>query len=125
LKNCEGVCDGSETVAEYNDKVRLAIQSLGEEKPTYMIREKGRHFEEEAFVLVKEGRYQGFGFIESDVQINTIEDYEPFLRLQESTFHTNKIIHSYFRKYGQNSVTYFENEVCALEDEMDTQFMKV
>ena len=108
LKNCEGVCDGSETVADYNTKVSQAIQSLGDEKPTYVIREKGRHFEEEAFILVKEGRYQGFGFIESDVQISTIDDYEPFLKLKESTFHTHKILNSYLRKHGEKNVFYFD-----------------
>ncbi|WP_010227706.1 exonuclease domain-containing protein [Gillisia marina] len=125
LKNCEGVCDGSEAVAAYNLKVTEAINSLGEEKPTYVIREKGRHFEEEAFILVKEGRYQGYGYLDADVQIASIEDYETFLKLQESTFHTHKILNSYLRKQGEKNVTYFENGICALEDEMDTQFMIV
>ncbi|TVZ28612.1 DNA polymerase-3 subunit epsilon [Gillisia sp. Hel_I_86] len=110
LKNCEGVCDGSESVAEYNLKVTEAIQSLGEEKPTYVIREKGRHFEEEAFILVKEGRYQGYGYLGAEVQIASIEDYEPFLKFQESTFHTHKILNSYLRKHGEKNIRYLINE---------------
>lgn len=113
LKSCEGICDKSETVANYNLKVTEAILSLGKEKPTYVIKEKGRHFEEEAFVLVKEGKYQGYGFLDSEVAIASIEDYEPFLKLQESTFHTHKILNSYFRKHGENNVTYFESQVIA------------
>jgi len=113
LKNCEGVCDGTEAVVEYNLKVTEAINSLGDEKPTYVIREKGRHFEEDAFILVKEGRYQGYGFLDSAVQIASIEDYEPFLKLQESTFHTHKILNSYLRKHGEKNLFYFEEEVFA------------
>jgi len=113
LKNCEGICDGSEAVTDYNLKVTEAINSLGEEKPTYVIREKGRHFEEEAFILVKDGRYQGYGYLDVEVQIASVEDYEPFLKLQESTFHTHKILNSYLRKNGENNVIYFKNEVFA------------
>ncbi len=113
LKNCEGVCDGSEAVETYNLKVTEAINSLGEEKPTYVIREKGRHFEEEAFILVKDGKYQGYGYLDAEVQIASVEDYEPFLKLQESTFHTHKILNSYLRKHGEKNVFYFENEVFA------------
>lgn len=113
LKNCEGICDGSETVTIYNKKVTEAIQSLGDEKPTYVIREKGRHFEEEAFILVKEGRYQGYGFLDAEFPIASVEDYEPFLKLQESTFHTHKILNSYLRKHGENNVTYFDTQSVA------------
>ncbi len=108
LKNCEGVCDGTEAIVDYNLKVTEAISSLGLEKPTYVIREKGRHFEEDAFILVKEGRYQGYGFLDSEIPVVSIEDYEPFLKLQESTFHTHKILNSYLRKHGEKNVSYFD-----------------
>ena len=101
IRNCEGICEGSESVKDYNAKVLAAVKSLGLESPTYVIREKGRHFEEAAFILVREGRYQGYGFIDNDVQINAIEDYEPFLIIKEATYHTHKIINAYLRKYGQ------------------------
>lgn len=109
IKNCEGICDGSESVEEYNIKVKAAIASLEQESSSYVIREKGRHFEEEAFVLVKEGRYQGFGYIDNEVQITSVEDYEPFLKLQEATFHTHKILNGYLRKYGEGKVVYMES----------------
>lgn len=101
IKNCEGICEGSEAVEDYNVKVRAAISSLGMETPTYMIREKGRHFEETAFILVKGGRYQGFGYIDKDVQICHFKDYEPFLNLKEATYHTHKILSAYLRKHGE------------------------
>ncbi|MGB7785896.1 MAG: exonuclease domain-containing protein, partial [Salinimicrobium sp.] len=66
IVSCEGICKGEETISTYNDKVEVAIASLTEESSTFVIREKGRHFEEEAFVLVKEGQYQGFGFIDAE-----------------------------------------------------------
>ena len=107
IRNCEGICDGSELVQDYNKKVMAAIASLSSETQSYVIREKGRHFNEEAFVLIKEGRYQGFGFVDVDVQIAAVEDYEPFLKLQEATYHTNKILSNYLRKQGKPKILFF------------------
>lgn len=106
IKNCEGICDGSESVENYNKKVKEAIASLGVETPSYIIREKGRHYQEEAFVLVKEGRYQGYGYIDNDVQIKAMEDYEPYLKLQEATYHTHKILSSYTRKEERKVINF-------------------
>ncbi|MDT0685948.1 exonuclease domain-containing protein [Autumnicola psychrophila] len=113
IKNCEGVCDGSEFVEDYNAKVETAITSLKNEKETYVIKEEGRHKDEQAFVLVKEGRYHGYGFVDADVQIQNFEDYEPFLKLQESTFHTHQIISSYLRKKGTENLLRFDNLLLA------------
>lgn len=110
LKNCEGICDGLETVQEYNLKVSDAIDSLTLESETYVIREKGRHFNEEAFILVKNGRYHGYGYIDTDVQISGIEDFDPFLKIQEATYHTHKIINWYLRKYGQEKMEFLESD---------------
>jgi len=109
IKNCEGICKGSETVESYNRKVESAISSLNRESSTYVIKEKGRHYEEEAFVLVKEGRYLGFGYIDSDVQVSKIEDFEAFIKLQQATYHTNKILSNYLRKKGTPDILFFDN----------------
>ncbi|MGM0934267.1 MAG: exonuclease domain-containing protein [Bacteroidota bacterium] len=109
IVSCEGICSGKEEVEAYNGKVAAAIASITEESSTFVIREKGRHFEEEAFVLVKEGNYQGFGFIDNETQVNRPEDYEPFLKRQTATYHTHKILSNYMRKQGAPRVIFFEN----------------
>jgi DNA polymerase-3 subunit epsilon len=97
-------------IENYNAKVKEAIASLGEETPTYVIRDKGRHFNEEAFVLVKDGRYQGFGYVDIDVPITSVDDYEPFLKLQEATYHTHKILSNYLRKQGAPKMLFFDDK---------------
>lgn len=115
IKTCEGICTENEEVGKYNTKVTAAIASLTEESSTYVIRGKGRHYEEEAFVLVKEGKYQGFGFIDSQAQISRPEDLEPYLKQQTATYHTHKILSNYMRKQGAPKVTFFESSP-SLED---------
>lgn len=110
IVNCEGICSGKEQVEAYNGKVATAIASMTEESSTFVIREKGRTLEEEAFVLVKEGNYQGFGFIDTEIQISRLEDYEPFLKRQTATYHTNKIVSNYIRKQGAPRVIFFDTD---------------
>lgn len=111
IESCEGICRGQEAVEVYNKKVNAAIASLTEASSTFVIREKGRNFEEEAFILVKEGQYQGFGFIDAEAQVSRLDEYEPFLKRQTATYHTHKILSNYLRKQGAPKVTFFENDL--------------
>lgn len=108
IKKCEGICDGSESIEIYNAKVTKAIESLRMEMPSYIIKGDGRHYNEQSFVLIKAGRYCGFGYIDSDIAINSIEDFEPYLTKQQATFHTHKILRSYLRKNGDGDLIYFD-----------------
>ena len=110
IVSCEGICGGTEAVEVYNKKVTAAIASLTEGSSTFVIREKGRHFEEEAFVLVKEGKYQGFGFIDNGTQVSRLEDYEPFLKPQTASYHAQKILSNYLRKQGNPKIIFFDND---------------
>jgi len=111
IKNCEGICEGSETVEEYNQKVQAAMQSLKENKLTFAIQGKGRTKDEIAFALVAEGQYKGFGFFDRSEAICNIEDYEPFLKLQQASYHTHAIIRSHLKKHGERNVVYFEEPI--------------
>ena len=108
ITGCEGICSDSEPVSDYNRKVTEAIASLQEDSSSFVIREKGRHFEEEAFVLVRQGVYQGFGFIDTQAQVMGPQDYEPFLKRQPATYHTHKILSNYLRKQGAPQLLFFE-----------------
>ncbi len=107
IKNCEGICEDKETVEDYNLKVQSAITSLEEEKPTYLIKERGREWDETAFVFVEEGTYSGFGFIDNETAISSTEDCNNYLTKRVATYHTHKIIRSYLKKQGERNVVYF------------------
>jgi DNA polymerase-3 subunit epsilon len=111
IKNCEGICEETETVAAYNIKVQAAIQSLKENKLSFAIQGKGRTKDEIAFALVAEGQYKGFGFFDRSEAICNIEDYEPFLKLQQASYHTHAIIRSHLKKNGERNVVYFEEPI--------------
>lgn len=110
IKNCEGICEDTEDIDNYNLKVQEAIGSLEKDKPTYIIKGRGRRLDEQAFVLVIEGRYKGFGYIDGSSSIATLEDCQTYLTPKIHSYQTNKIIGSFLRKNGEKNVVYFRKE---------------
>ncbi|TYP69978.1 exonuclease domain-containing protein [Aquimarina intermedia] len=104
IKSCKGVCSQEEAVEAYNLRVQKAMESSLNKKMSYIIKEKGRTGDEQSFVLVKDGMYRGYGFIDETTQVAQSEDFEEIVRLQTHTYHTSKIITSYIRKRGDEVI---------------------
>ena len=98
IKECDGICRGNETVDAYNKKVEEALSFMRDKSESLLIREKGRTFSESAFVMLKNGIYMGYGFVDKDVQISTVEDLEAYLIPQKNTLETERIIQSYLTR---------------------------
>ncbi len=92
IKTCHGVCTDEETVDDYNNRVNLAIEHIKNSSQDMIIKEKGRHWEEEAFVMVKNGSYLGYGFIDRTEQISRSEDLERFLIPQNDNVNVQMIL---------------------------------
>lgn len=98
IVTCKGVCDDLEHVETYNTRVEEALTTLRLENESYVIKERGRTNEEEAFVLVTDGVYKGFGFISQEEQVANATMLENYLLPKKSTYHTGVILRSYFKK---------------------------
>jgi len=104
IKNCRGICEGTESVALYNVRVQQAIQSIQQVKKSYLIKDRGRTIDEQSFIMVQDGVYKGYGFISDSEQISNVDDCETFLQLKNHTYYTTKIIKSYIHKHGEDNV---------------------
>lgn len=99
ITECFGVCRGAEDIPSYNERVAAAISSSMEKGDMdLVIREKGRTPEEEAFVMIKNGRYGGYGFVDKQTAIESEADIEAFLVPQKNTLETQSIIRSYLNR---------------------------
>lgn len=84
---------------------------MQQRKENFVIKEKGRSQDEEAFVLVQNDIYQGYGFIEKNAEIAYSNDLSPFLIRNKNTVEARGIIRSYINKnpdkiIGANSEYY-------------------
>lgn len=67
IKQCRGACIGAEPPAEYNERVEQALSQMNKRLTgSYFILEKGRSEEEKAVIGVKDGRFAGFGYMDTE-----------------------------------------------------------
>lgn len=105
IDTCEGICRGEESPEDYNQKVEEAIahmEILSSE--VRIIKEKGRNENESAVILITDGIYKGFGFIDTDIEVASIEDIEAFITPQKHTLETESILTQYFLKHNKSQV---------------------
>ncbi len=98
LNACSGVCRGIENVADYNVRVTQAVQATKLGQEDRIIKEKGRTENEDAFVMIQQGKYLGYGFINKEDTIDSEEDLELYLIPQKDSVDTQRIIRAYLRK---------------------------
>ena len=105
IKKCKGVCRGQESTESYNARVRDAVVQIRGESDSCVIQEDGRHEDESSFVLIENGVYLGFGFIEKENVSDEIENYREYLKLQQDNRDIQRILRSYMTK-NQDKITY-------------------
>ena len=105
INTCEGICRGDESPEDYNQKVDEAIAHMKMlSSEVKIIKEKGRAENESAVVLIADGIYKGFGFIDTEIQISSIDDIEAFIIPQKHTLETESILTQYFLKHSKSQV---------------------
>jgi len=94
ITNCKGICKGNEVVTVYNERVTNAICKIVSDSQDIILKEKGRHDNEEAFVMIKNGNYLGYGFIDKSEQITNEIQLEHFLIKQKDNNDIQSILRS-------------------------------
>ncbi|HLT50321.1 MAG TPA: exonuclease domain-containing protein [Arenibacter sp.] len=111
LDSCEGICRENESKETYNQKVERAIGEVRERNRNFFITGKGRYPDEEAFVLVTNGQYRGFGFIPKSEQISSMTEMENFLELRKENMDTKRILSQYLKKYPKKKIELYPERV--------------
>lgn len=98
IKKCKGICRGEETIAAYNERVETALRFMSNDTKSYVIRQKGRTKNEMSFVLIESGIYQGYGYIDDDQQVSSLEELKEFLIFQKDNRDIQKILRGFKNK---------------------------
>lgn len=93
--NCDGACVGKVPVAVYNALVERALGTKQEQLQSFAIFGAGRKYGEKSVVLVENGVYQGFGYVDRDDSISYKEQLFERISLQRETPEIRTIIHSF------------------------------
>jgi DNA polymerase III subunit epsilon len=65
INNCFGACIGAESAESYNARASQIVAYYSFKEPNFIIVGKGRNAEEQSVVLVENGIYQGFGYLDN------------------------------------------------------------
>ncbi|MCM5661845.1 exonuclease domain-containing protein [Galbibacter mesophilus] len=106
LSNCKGICESKESIEEYNSRVNAAIESLTIRNQSFAIITKGKTIKEKAIVLVEEGLYKGYGFIENDTAVTSFEEFKNFISLQKNNSDVIRIVEQYLLQNENAEVVY-------------------
>ena len=98
LQQCKGICTGKEAVESYNKRVYEAIKSLGLQTENLVIKESGRNNKEIGFALILNGIYQGFGYVDKNLDMKEPNDYLLYVKPQKDTRDVQRILKSYLAK---------------------------
>jgi DNA polymerase-3 subunit epsilon len=109
IKQCKGICKNEESVESYNERVQKAIQSVQYQSKSFVINEKGRSAKENAFVLVVDGIYRGFGYIEKTIKIESPNDYMNTITSMKDNRDTKRILNWYLKNNPDKLVPLDEN----------------
>jgi DNA polymerase-3 subunit epsilon len=99
LKQCHGACAGQETPDTYNERAQEAMERLSTVfEEDFFVLDQGRSEEEQAVVMVKNGQYRGYGYLDKEETIHRPADLEDFIQPQEGNPETTRIIQRFLSK---------------------------
>jgi DNA polymerase III subunit epsilon len=104
---CEGACSGNESIEDYNHRANKAIEQLKLDFDiNFIVLEEGRTREEEAVVLVQDGGYKGFGYIDKE-DVTCFQDYLDCIRPFQNNPDTSRIMKDYLKTSKSHRIIRF------------------
>jgi DNA polymerase-3 subunit epsilon len=98
VKKCKGVCAGEEKVEIYNQRVEDAIREIKSDLGDLILSDKGRNPDEKSIVLIEKGVYKGFGYLDSETLMHTIEQAREHITLYKDNYDIRKILKGWMQK---------------------------
>lgn len=97
IKKCKGICSGQEAIEIYNERANKILLEYRGEKKDYVIVDKGRHEEECSAILIENGKYSGYGYIDSDLQFNEPNELKEYITKTKYYPDADDLLRSWFK----------------------------
>jgi DNA polymerase-3 subunit epsilon len=97
VHRCQGACIGQEPPESYNQRVDEAIDSISYEHETFVVIGPGRTELEKTIVLIENGRYRGFAYVDETFTARRLQDFREVIQPYTDNKDTQQIIRQYLR----------------------------
>jgi DNA polymerase-3 subunit epsilon len=98
IRQCNGACTGKEPADVYNKRVMKALSSFYYQQKNLLIIDEGRHRKEKSVVQLENGKYIGFGFLNTDESYMHLEDIMDCIKIYEDNRDVQQIIRTYMNR---------------------------
>ena len=95
IRQCNGACIGKEPPAVYNNRVTKALSTFYYENKNFLIIDKGRSHSERSIIQVENGKYMGFGFLNTEESYVHLDSLLDCIKIYEDNRDIHQIIRSY------------------------------
>ncbi len=97
VHRCLGACVGQEPPESYNLRVDEAVESITYEHQSFVVIGAGRRAEEKSLVVVENGRYVGFGFVDETFTARKLADFREAVQPYGDNKDVQQIIRQHLR----------------------------
>jgi DNA polymerase-3 subunit epsilon len=99
IRQCKGACIQKETAELYNERAEEAKSKLKKSLDgSYLIVDQGRNKEEKCIIVIRNGLFYGYEYIEEELFRYSLFDWEHYIRKQPENGEVNFIISNYLTK---------------------------
>ncbi|MFK7934884.1 MAG: exonuclease domain-containing protein [Saprospiraceae bacterium] len=112
LKQCRGGCVGQEAAEEYNERAAEVIERFATVfDEDFCIIDVGRNEQEQSIVLVEDGEYKGYGYVDKDGFYGSAEEIRDAVKMYAGNPETSRIIRHFLSKNPRTRVINMANLV--------------
>jgi DNA polymerase III subunit epsilon len=104
IGKCKGACLNMEPADSYNERASQAIASFEGDQSSFLILDDGRNTNEKAVVLVEQGQYKGYGYMDMDSFNGDIQLLTDCIKAQSHNKDVQQIIRNYISKNSKVTV---------------------
>ena len=113
IKKCRGICAGVEEIDAYNQRADAARQAYLYKHSDFALIDVGRTTEEYALILVSNGHYVGYGYMDKSESFSSLEECRSMISAQTFYPDADDLIRAYLKKISLKTIV-FKNESTAL-----------
>ena len=101
IKKCYGICNGLEESDTYNFRVRKILQKYDLPHKDFIIYDKGRTSDERSLILIHEGKYRGFGYLDGSHQFNSNDELVNIIQKAAYYPDCNDLVRGFLKASGE------------------------
>jgi DNA polymerase III subunit epsilon len=102
---CLGACKNEESPCSYNERIlRILSSDCNRREGSFLILGDGRDHSEKSVVMVENGRYLGFGYVEKDTAITNRDQVRDHILTGQDNPDIQRILEMHLRHYSQAQI---------------------